>query len=69
MPRPNQSLVRALAALRTLAAQKGYEVERAMMQGCYRLIGTDRQPVRHADGSLGFTPKEAMAFLETLPDA
>jgi hypothetical protein len=68
MPRPSQSLVRALAALRTLAAQKGYEVERAMMQGCYRLIDADRAPVRHADGSTGFTPKEATAFLEKQPD-
>jgi hypothetical protein len=63
MPRPSQSVVR------TLAAQKGYEVERAMMQGCYRLIGADKVAVRYADGSTGFTPKEATAFLEKKPDA
>jgi hypothetical protein len=51
-----------------VAAQKGYDVERAIMQGCYRLIDADRVPVRHADGSSGFTPKEAMAFLEKQPD-
>jgi hypothetical protein len=68
MPRPNQSVVRALAALRTVAAQKGFEVQRAMMQGCYRLIGADKVPVLHADGSTGFTPKEATAFLGRLPD-
>jgi hypothetical protein len=69
MRRPSQSVVRALAALRILAAQKGFDVERAMMQGCYRLIGADKLPAKHPDGSAGFTPKEATAFLERQPDA
>jgi hypothetical protein len=40
-----------------------------MMQGCYRLIGPDKVSARRPDGSLGFTPKEATAYLERLPDA
>jgi hypothetical protein len=68
MPRPSQSVVRALAALRTLATQKGYEVERAMMRDCYGLIGADKVPARHADRSTGFLLKEATAFLERQPD-
>jgi hypothetical protein len=70
MPRTNisPSALRALAALRTLAAQKGYDIERSTMQGCWRIVGADKLPARHPDGSTGFTPKEATAFLIEQPD-
>jgi hypothetical protein len=57
------------ATLRTFAGQKGYEVERAQMKGCWRLKDAAGETARNPlTGSAAFTINEAIAFLKTKPD-
>ena len=63
MPKPSD------AGLRSLAGQKGYTPERALMQGCWRLKGKDGALAKNTlTNATAFTIYEAMAFLKEQPD-
>jgi hypothetical protein len=53
-----------IAQLRTLAAEKGYRLEPAVMGGCWRLMDdVTGTPATSENGSAGFTVAEAIRFL------
>jgi endonuclease YncB( thermonuclease family) len=67
---PSRANTSSVVALRVLAFQKGFEVERSTIAGCWRLIGiTDGVAATGPNGGAAFTIAEAKAFLAGLPDA
>jgi hypothetical protein len=55
--------------LHELAERKGYNAERAITPGRWRLVGLDRKVVIKPDRTAAFTTEQARAQLEALPDA
>jgi hypothetical protein len=57
------------ASVRALAGNHGYEVERAIMKGCWRLVDEKGKRIRNpATDSTAFTLPELVAFLKSPPD-
>ena len=55
-----------IAALRALAAEKGYRLEPAIMGGCWRLMDdVTGKPATNENGSAAFTVAEAIHFLRS----
>lgn len=51
-----------------LADRKGFDVVKATMKGCVRLIGPDGKSVRNEKGGAAFSYAEARRYLGELPD-